>query len=124
MKLPVLPTAHVAFRISATIATILLAWGAWHSSWQWVYVGCGTLIFAFFPAAVVRRVMWLWLLLGELLGWVNSRILLSILYFGFITPLGWFYRRRNRWHVFQAELSSYYTRREHTFTAEELRKPW
>jgi hypothetical protein len=108
----------------ATVAAVLLMWGVWQSSWLWVYIGCGTLVFAFFPSFLVQRLMWVWLLLGELLGWVNSRILLSILYFGIISPLGWFYRRRNRWHVFQPEQPTYYTTHEKTFTTEDLRKPW
>jgi len=31
----------------------------------------------------------LWIKLGAILGWINTRILLSLCFFGLFTPLGW-----------------------------------
>jgi hypothetical protein len=38
--------------------------------------------------AVLRPVFKVWMKIGHVLGWVNTRIILGILYFGLITPMG------------------------------------
>jgi hypothetical protein len=49
------------------------------------------------PALMVPRVLQpahrLWMALAEILGWINTRILLSIVFFGLITPMGLVMRR-------------------------------
>ena len=59
----------------------------------WALATGSTLLFfaAAFPPglAPIRRI---WLKLGEILGAINSRILLSLLFFLIVTPVGWFKR--------------------------------
>ena len=38
--------------------------------------------------AVLRPVFKVWMKIGHVMGWVNTRIILGILYFGLITPMG------------------------------------
>lgn len=33
-----------------------------------------------------------WMFVGHILGWVNTRILLSIVFYGLLTPMGWVMR--------------------------------
>ncbi len=43
--------------------------------------------------AVARGVDWLWQKLTGALGWVSSRLLLGAVFFLFLTPIAWLYRR-------------------------------
>ena len=44
----------------------------------------------------LRPVHRIWMTAGELLGWVNTRILLGLLFYGVVTPLGVLMRRLGR----------------------------
>src|SRR5215510_9199753 len=37
-----------------------------------------------------------WMLIGEALGWVNTRIILSVIFYGLVTPMGIIMRRFGR----------------------------
>jgi hypothetical protein len=55
--------------------------------WAGVVAGCLLL-----PAAVLpRSLTWIykgWMLLGHVLGWINTRIILGFIFFGIVTPIG------------------------------------
>jgi len=44
----------------------------------------------------LRQVYRLWMTVGEMLGWLNTRIILGILFYGMFTPLGLIMRMRNK----------------------------
>lgn len=69
-----------------------------------------------------------WMLLAQGLGWLNGRILLSVVFYLLLTPIAWLSRlfgaassfsRRKR----QAE-ESYYTERNHTYEPSDLENTW
>jgi len=55
--------------------------------WPWVLSGALILPALVWPPAL-RYVHWLWVRIGLVLGWINSRIILTILFFVVILPLG------------------------------------
>jgi hypothetical protein len=60
----------------------------------------GLAIALILPALVAPRVLGpahrAWMLLGEALGWVNTRIVLGVIFFGLITPMAVVFRLRGR----------------------------
>jgi saxitoxin biosynthesis operon SxtJ-like protein len=52
------------------------------------------------PAIVLPRslthVYRVWMAAGEALGWINTRILLSVIFYGLVTPMGIIMRRFGR----------------------------
>ena len=54
---------------------------------NYVAIGLGV-VSIFFPAAA-RAIEWAWFKLALALGWVNSKILLSVIYFVFLMPIAW-----------------------------------
>jgi hypothetical protein len=53
-----------------------------------VYVGIGIILFGLiFPSALYYPNR-LWMLIGEALGWINTRIILSAIFFLLFTPIG------------------------------------
>jgi len=76
----------------------------------------------FRPAAAV------WLGFSHALGAVMSRVLLAIVFFGVVTPIGWLLRISGhdslRLRAFRRDDESVLTVRDHTFTAADLEKPY
>jgi len=67
----------------------------------------------------------LWFKLGELLVWINTRILLSIVYFVFLVPISFLFRMfvANPLNLKNIN-SSLYINRDHLYTAKDLENPW
>ena|SRR5437867_3002543 len=75
--------------------------------WPMVFRGQGPRLWALavavalvIPAAVLprslTRVHRVWMAVGEMLGWINTRILLSVVFYGIATPMGIIMRRLGR----------------------------
>jgi hypothetical protein len=94
---------------------------------QWMYyvaLGIGT-VSVFIPAAAKGiELAWLKLALG--LGWINSRILLSIIYFVFLMPLAWLSRLfvKDPLTLRKRKTSSLFVTRNHLYTKKDLENIW
>src|SRR6476469_7226514 len=73
--------------------------GIWPMVWRgsdprWWAIVSATLLIA--PAMNVPRILApvhrAWMFVGHILGWVNTRIILAIGFFGLVTPVGFFMR--------------------------------
>ena len=77
---------------------------------------------------VYKPIAVFWLGLSDLLGSVMSRILLSIVFFGVVTPIGIFRRLLGRdslkLRAFKAGKESVMVERNHTFVAQDLDAPY
>ncbi len=80
---------------------------------------------ASFIPAVGNRLVWLWFKLAEWLGWFNSHVLLSLIYYVLVTPIGFLFRLTGNDPLFlKDKKGSMYTFREHTFVKEDMENPW
>ena len=72
---------------------LVLPW--WHGQpfpvWPWL-LGIPFILLAFLKAKWLYHPYKIWMKLGAILGWVNTRIILGILFFGVILPIGWVMR--------------------------------
>ncbi len=83
------------------------------------------LVSTFIPAAA-KGIEWSWLKLAQGLGWINTRILLSLVYFVFLLPIAWLSRLftkdplvlRNR------KTASLFINRDHQYTKKDLENIW
>lgn len=70
---------------------------------EWVVGGGGLLVLLGGVAPQLLRPLhtgWMWI--GHVLGWINTRILLSIVFYGLITPIGLIFRLMGKNTVRQA----------------------
>lgn len=70
---------------------------------EWVVGGGGLLVLLGGVAPLLLRPLhtgWMWI--GHVLGWINTRILLSIVFYGLITPIGLIFRLMGKNTVRQA----------------------
>ncbi len=89
-----------------------------------VAVGIG-LISIFIPF-VAKGVEWVWLKFAHVLGWINSKILLSIIFFLFLLPIAVLSRlfTKDPLKLRGREMKSLFTNRNHLYTKEDLENIW
>ena len=73
-----------------------------------------------------KGIEWLWLKLAFVLGWINSRILLSLIYFLFLMPIAWVSRlfTKDPLMLKAKKSDSLYTTRNHQYRKEDLENIW
>ena len=92
-----------------------------------VYIALALLLTGLFlkrPAALITRA---WLKFAEILGGINTRIILSVVFFVLLTPIAMVYRMihgdfmglRRRENA-----GTYFTEREHAYGPRDLTNPW
>jgi hypothetical protein len=79
----------------------------------------------FIPAAA-RAIEWVWFKIALALGWVNSRILLSIIYFVFLMPIAWLSKlfTKDPLALKKSKRSSLFVTRDHLYTGKDLENIW
>ena len=82
-------------------------------------------IIGIFIKPLANLISRLWLKLGELMGWVVSKIVLSIIYFLFLLPLSLIYRLVKKDPLkLKKKDSSCWTTRNHKYTSKDLENVW
>ena len=77
--------------------------GVWPTLWRgqsprlWGCIVGGTLLaLALVWPRSLARIYGLWMTVGEILGWLNTRLILGVLFYGLFTPLGLLMRLRGK----------------------------
>ncbi len=74
---------------------------------------------------ILDKITWLWFKIAEILGWVNSRILLGAIFFIFLSPIAFVMRLMNKGSIkLKKQDGSYYHERDHTYVNEDLENTW
>jgi hypothetical protein len=83
------------------------------------------LLSVFIPLAA-KAIEWLWLKLALMLGWTNSRILLSVIYFGFLLPIAVFSRvfTKDPLTLNGRKAGSLFVSRNHAYKKDDLKNIW
>jgi hypothetical protein len=97
-----------------------------HTYWLKLSVVLG--IIGLFVKPVAAKISWAWLKLGELMGAVTGKIILSIVFFIFLFPMALLSRLfsggKDSLQLKKKASESYYFDRNHTYTPEDLGKTW
>jgi hypothetical protein len=74
---------------------------------------------------VAFGVEWIWLKLAETLGWINSRLLLGIVFFVFLSPIALLHRlfHKNPLQLKKTN-GSIFVAREHAYTEKDFENMW
>lgn len=78
---------------------------------------------------IATRVTWLWYKLAHGLGYINSKILLTLIFFIFLVPIALLSRIFTKNKTLQLKRKenkdeSYFIDRDHQYTAKDLEKMW
>lgn len=119
-------TAEQNLRTLIVLASgLLVLFFVFHLPWL-LWIALAVLAIAVFSDWLSAKVAWLWLKLAEILGKINSRILLSLVFFVFLVPLALLRRLfvRNALDLKPSVSGTLYHTRDHKYTAQDLQNPW
>ncbi|MDR9415209.1 MAG: SxtJ family membrane protein [Gracilimonas sp.] len=106
------------------MVTGLLVLGWLFSSIYLVYAA-GIVGLLSFISPIGNRIVWGWYKLAEGLGWFNSRVLLSLVYFLIVTPIALLFRLFGNDPLrLKDNKGSLFEFRVHTYKKEDLENPW
>lgn len=114
------------FKVLITVAAVLICARFYFESEIPLYIGLGLLFMGILSDFLVHWFAFGWLKLGEVLGFINSRILLGVVFFIFLTPLAWIQRLRtgDKLQLKKKKEGSYFVERDHTYEPKDLEKMW
>lgn len=68
--------------------------------WPWTIAAVFTIVSLVHPK-LLNRVYHIWMKIGHILGWINTRLILAVLFFGILTPIGLLLRILNKDPLFK-----------------------
>jgi hypothetical protein len=118
--------AQDRFKTILVIVTGLLALAIiFHLQWL-LYIALLVGACSVFSATAAKGIEWAWIRLATILGWINSRILLSIIYFVFLLPLAWISRffTKDPLTLNRKKTASLFVTRNHLYSKKDLENIW
>ncbi|HOP06998.1 MAG TPA: SxtJ family membrane protein [candidate division Zixibacteria bacterium] len=110
------------------LALIGVAVGYWNKDLRWVLGAGVVLVLGLIAPILFKPLAAVWLTVTHFVGLVVSRIILSLIYFLIVTPIGLFRRwtGRDTLHVgrFKKEDGSAFNKREKQFGPDDLERPY
>lgn len=100
----------------------------WYLDFLWLNLLAGLLgIAGIIKQSWAEKIVAAWMFIGEKLGWVNSRIILSVIFFLLLTPLAFFYRMTKKNHLQLKRIEnggSYFIERNKKFEKKDFERPF
>jgi hypothetical protein len=91
----------------------------------WIKIAVALGAIGVFIPFLAEKIHWLWMKLAHVLGYVMSRVLLTLIFFLFLVPLAFFSKLAGKNSVqLKRKTSSYFTDRNFTYTKESLENVW
>ncbi len=98
---------------------------------KWIYflyIAAGIGVLSIISERLGNGIVYVWDKFGQALAWLNSRILLSIIFFVVLTPFAWLARLRKHNPVREKrqleKTGSYYKVRNYQYTGADLEEMW
>ena len=96
---------------------------------NWVYLLYAALLISLLSLIIPKLavlIVKLWFKLAEVLGWINSRILLSLVFYFFLLPIAIIYRLFNKdtLQLRKSKIESIYCTRRHLYTKDDIVNMW
>ncbi|MFD1145246.1 SxtJ family membrane protein [Larkinella insperata] len=107
------------------VTGLVVLYFVFHSVY-WLYAAAAVGLLSVLVPKAGNGLAWLWFQLAEGLGWINSRVLLTVLFGLVLVPIAWLYRlsKKNPLAIRQPKNASLYHERNHTYTKDDLEHPW
>lgn len=108
------------------LVTILI--GLYSADKFWFFAAIGILLVTLLIPSLLKPLAWVWFGFSKMLGWVTSRIVLLVLFWGLVTPIGLirkvFGKDPLRLRQFKKGDNSAFVERNHEFSAADLKYPF
>ncbi|HEY0679180.1 MAG TPA: hypothetical protein VGD17_12905 [Chitinophagaceae bacterium] len=114
-------TKHLETIIVLVLALIVIYWFVDSRYLLWAAFGLGA-IGVFIPY-LAGKIHWAWMKLAHVLGYVMSKVMLTLVYVIIVIPMGIFSRKKITMRLKQGT-TSYFRDRNYTYTKEDLENVW
>ncbi|HOV91319.1 MAG TPA: SxtJ family membrane protein [Syntrophorhabdaceae bacterium] len=111
----------------STLAFVALVIGLIIKVKIFLYIALAFLFVGLFIQRLAEIIAKGWLKFANFLGIINTKIILTVVFYGFLTPIAFFYRKTHGdfMHLKRnPHKKSFYEVREYEFTAKDLEKLW
>jgi len=119
---------HTALETIAVLAFVSLAVGLFFKIKALLFVALCLLFVGIFLRAVSIHVARTWLKFSTILGGISTRLVLSIIYFVFLTPIAFAYRLFHGDFIAlkrkDSAVASYWNERNYEYTSRDFENPW
>ncbi|UFH56413.1 SxtJ family membrane protein [Spirosoma sp. KNUC1025] len=107
------------------VTGLLVLYFVFKSPW-WLYAATAVGVLSLAIPAVGDLIVKAWFKLAEVLGNINGKIILSILFFVFLFPIALIYRMasKNPLAIKRTKEASFYSERNHLYSKEDLEQTW
>jgi hypothetical protein len=91
-----------------------------------LYIGFGIAVLGLLIPIAAKYIHWGWMGIAKVLGFINSHIILAIVFFLFLTPLALIRRlgRKDLLQLRKKDSGSYFASVEHRYEAKDMEHPW
>lgn len=107
------------------VTGLVVLYFVFKSPW-WLYAAAAVGVLSLAIPVVGDLIVKAWFKLAEVLGNINGKIILSVLFFVFLWPIALLYRlmSKNPLAIKRTAESSFYTERNHQYTKDDLEQTW
>ncbi|MGB8194691.1 MAG: hypothetical protein WCF67_22350 [Chitinophagaceae bacterium] len=108
--------------IIVLVLALVICYMVWHSKYfLWGAIGLGA-IGVFIPF-LAGKIHWAWMKLAHVMGYVMSKVMLTLVYALVVVPMGIFSRKKITMQL-KSGTSSYFRERNYTYKKEDLENVW
>ncbi len=124
--MPDKPAPLKTYETIDVLALVSLLAGLWFGQPLLLYLSALLLLLVLLVPKLAAYLAWGWLRLAHILGTINAKIILTLIFYIILTPIALLYRfwRGDALGVRQRQPHSNWHRRDHTFQKEDLEKAW
>jgi hypothetical protein len=111
---------------SIAVLVLVLSIAAWYYKKPWCFaVAAGLAITGLLLPAVARIIYIGWMKLGIAMGFISSKVILTLVFVCVVIPLGFISRKLGKSSVqLKPGGKSLFNTRNHTFSKEDMENPW
>ena len=91
-----------------------------------LYLAFALAVIGIVSGFLAGKIVWLWFKLSKALGFISSRILLSVIFYFVLLPLSLLYRlfHKDNLMLDKKNKITFFVERDHQYTSDDLKNPW
>jgi hypothetical protein len=112
---------HLETILVLVIALMIVFMVNGHRYWLWGAVALGAI--GLFIPFLAGKIHWAWMKLAHVMGYVMSKVMLTLVYVLVVVPMGIFSRKKITMQL-KSSTNSYFKERNYTYKKEDLENVW
>ena len=115
-------TKHLETILVLVVALVVVFMFNGHRYWIWGAITLGAI--GLFIPYLAGKIHWAWMKLAHVMGYVMSKVMLTLVYVLVVVPMGIFSRKKITLQLKSTADKSYFRERNYTYKKEDLENVW